>query len=275
MNLALGANPNTGEPGDNRRPSKQHALRQKWHAVSINNKLIVIFAGLTAIATILYSGFAGWQLYEIHSGSKDTHALAEAAKSQAEIASTGLRPWIKITSIELRPGIGPIKTLGFHWPLTGATVPPVLQVKVSMLNVGHSLAQDIEVWPELFFGKFESDKWHDVVTNEQQRFCKSVIDRKPTGAANIVFPSDSSESNMGVGGIVHDADIIHRPDNPASYSAASLILCVNYKGVGSIPYQTQAWSGLYEDNQVLITVGLDADAGRLRLIREPNGDHAN
>jgi hypothetical protein len=36
------------------------------------------------IATVVYSVFAGWQLYEIHSGAKDTHDLAVAAKTQAE-----------------------------------------------------------------------------------------------------------------------------------------------------------------------------------------------
>ncbi|HXC43819.1 MAG TPA: hypothetical protein VNY51_09910 [Candidatus Dormibacteraeota bacterium] len=52
--------------------------------MSINNKLIVIFAGLTTIATVVYSVFAGWQLYEIHSGAKDTHDLAVAAGKQAD-----------------------------------------------------------------------------------------------------------------------------------------------------------------------------------------------
>jgi hypothetical protein len=201
--------------------------------------------------------------------------LAEAAKRQAEIASVGLRPWIKITAIELRPGMGSIKTLGFHWPLTGAAIPPMLQVKVSMLNVGHSPAQDVEVIPELFFGKFTSDKRHNIVSNEEQRFCKSVIDRLPTAAASVVFPSDPSEIYLGAGGTVQDSDITRVLGSPTPSSAASLILCINYKGAGSVSYQTQALSGLYEDNQILIPIGLDVDADRLRLIREPNGDHAN
>jgi hypothetical protein len=36
------------------------------------------------IATVIYSAFAGWQLYEIHSGAKDTHDLAVAAGKQAD-----------------------------------------------------------------------------------------------------------------------------------------------------------------------------------------------
>ncbi|HET9400629.1 MAG TPA: hypothetical protein VFO34_06735 [Candidatus Acidoferrales bacterium] len=66
--------------------SHKPTLREKWHAVSLNNKFIVIFAGVSAFATLAYSGFAGWQLIEIRRGSKDTHELAEAAKRQAEKA---------------------------------------------------------------------------------------------------------------------------------------------------------------------------------------------
>lgn len=203
-----------------------------------------------------------------------TSKLAEAAKRQAEAASAALRPWIKIGDVELRPSVGPAKTLTFHWPLTGALMPPMLQVRVPIVNVGHSPAQNVEVFSEVFFGKFRSDKWYEVVTQEQQRFCRSAINRTPSGAAQFVFPSDPLEENLGVGGEIHELDIMHQPDRPASI-AASLILCVNYRTAGSVPYQTQARYGLYEDNQVYITVGADMDAGRLRLIREPNSDHAN
>jgi hypothetical protein len=65
------------------KPRKHRTIGQKWRAVSINNKLIVTFAGITTVATLLYSVFAGWQLYEIHSGAKDTHDLAIHAKEQA------------------------------------------------------------------------------------------------------------------------------------------------------------------------------------------------
>ena len=203
-----------------------------------------------------------------------TNTTAKAAKESADAAIAGIRPWIKITAVELRDGIGPIKTLGFHFPPTGAAMPPMLQVKVSMLNMGHSVAQDVEVNAELFFGKFQSDKWYDVVTTEQQRFCESVSKRAPTGAAKIIFPSESTEFFMGVGGIVQDADMTHLSGNPNPYAAASLILCVNYSGDGSLVHQSQARSSLYEDKQAMIAIGLDVDADRLTLIREPNGDHA-
>lgn len=105
--------------------------------MSLNNKLIVAFAGITTIATVMYSGFAGWQLYEIHSGAQDTHDLAVAAKRQADKAETisnsltsavgklgqqakaaqdsanaiqrqteiGARPWLELSEIALTGGI--------------------------------------------------------------------------------------------------------------------------------------------------------------------------
>ena len=90
-----------------------------------------------------------------------------------------------------------------------------------------------------------------------------------------MFPSDTAEFDVGAGGVVHDADITKVPNDPARYSAAALILCVNYRGGGKTLYQTQAWLGLYDDNRILIPIGVDADADSLKLIREPNGDHAN
>src|ERR1017187_4478006 len=184
---------------------------------------------------------------------------ADAAKSAADTAAAGLRPWIKITSVELRGGIGPIKTLMFHWPLTGQAVPPILQFKVSVTNIGKSVAQDVEVIPELFFGKFESDKWHRTGSLEQDRFCRSVMNRK-AGDTRTIFPGDPFDWQMGVGGIIGDADAMPSPGGRRTV-AGLLILCVNYRGG-----QTQSSFGLYENNSIHIPVGVDADLPNLRLI---------
>lgn len=75
-------NNGTGESHVNR------TFRQKWRLVSINNKLIILLTGVIAGATVVYTVVASFTLSEIHSGSIDTHALAEAAKKQAEKADT-------------------------------------------------------------------------------------------------------------------------------------------------------------------------------------------
>jgi hypothetical protein len=207
---------------------------------------------------------------------------ADAAKSAADTAIAGTRPWIKIDSVELRPSVMDIKTLMFHWPSSGLEVfpqyagkelPPTLQVKVNMTNIGHSPAKDIEVKAELFFHKFDSIKWHDAVVSEEQRFCASAANQKPSSAAQIGYPSESLENAIGLSAIVKEADIT--VDNGVRYASAALVFCVNYKGVGDTPHQTQAWFGLYEDRNIGIAIGQDVDADHLRLIRDRNGDHAH
>jgi hypothetical protein len=76
------AAPELGMPNSAR--TKHRTFKQKWRLVSINNKLVVIFAGISTVAAVIYSGFAGWQLYEIHKGSADTHTLVQAADTQAK-----------------------------------------------------------------------------------------------------------------------------------------------------------------------------------------------
>jgi hypothetical protein len=62
-------------------------LPEKWRAVSINNKLIVVFAGLTMIATVVYSGFSGWRLYEIHSTFLIDPALSKLVPTWSSASS--------------------------------------------------------------------------------------------------------------------------------------------------------------------------------------------
>jgi len=168
------------------------------------------------------------------------------------------RPWIKINTIEMRDGsTGPIKTLSFQ---NGV---PSLQIKVTYTNVGHSVAQSIQVWPELFSDHFENYTWADKVIREEKQFCKSIAGRTPFGDASIVFPSDISETNVAGSG-----------RSMSGVAAATLIICINYQGAADTHYQTQAIAGLYKDRLVIIPIGEDADASRLKLIRQEYGDHA-
>jgi len=152
---------------------RQRTLREKWRLVSINNKLIVYLTGAIAIATLFYSIFAGWQLYEIHVGSKDTHALAEAAKKQAEKAETisasleravkametsnlqakeslektlsqskrGLDATIAASRLEQRAWVG-INNIRFQEAMQ-ASKP--IRVTASLINSGRTVARDMKV----------------------------------------------------------------------------------------------------------------------------------
>jgi hypothetical protein len=57
-----------------------------------------------------------------------------------------------------------------------------------MLNIGHSPAQDVEVIPAFFFAQFSGERWYDIITTEQQRFCASMAGRKTSGAAQFLIP---------------------------------------------------------------------------------------
>lgn len=242
----------------NPRPSEPNAeatMQERKHWLDYAGFFVGV---LTLIVVFIYTTVAYYQWREMHRATK-------AAQDAANTAYSQIRPWIKISSVELRASSGPIKTLMFHWPMTQKVVPPMLQIKASVTNVGHTVAQGVQVLPELFFGQFDADTWHDAVTKEEARYCNSVNGRRPVGGdVATVFPSDSKIWYMGVGGTIPDVK------NPAS----ALIVCVNYGGTSQNSSQTQAWFGLYENGSVFINITSDADANSLKLIRDGSGDHA-
>jgi hypothetical protein len=70
-------------PSNEKRKSRKpnHTKTKKWLTPE---KMTCLFTGIIAAWTIVYSVFAGLQWLEIRGGSTDTHALAVAAKIQAE-----------------------------------------------------------------------------------------------------------------------------------------------------------------------------------------------
>ncbi|MGC2273017.1 MAG: hypothetical protein WA539_13640 [Candidatus Sulfotelmatobacter sp.] len=60
----------------------------KWKDTPIHDRTNVRLTRVIAVSTVLYTAFAGWTLWEIHSGSSDTHKLAVAAKTQADQSTT-------------------------------------------------------------------------------------------------------------------------------------------------------------------------------------------
>src|SRR5436305_922007 len=65
-------------------PDHKKSFRRSWRSSGPVAKLTVVCTGIVAIATVTYAIFAGWQLYEIRQGGKDTRRLAEAAQRQAD-----------------------------------------------------------------------------------------------------------------------------------------------------------------------------------------------
>src|SRR5207249_4712417 len=75
-------------------------IQRIWKEASPQEHLMLAFTFVISLSTFLYMMFAGWQLYEIHSSSVDTHALAVAAKAQADATQKELdlwdRPWLSV-----------------------------------------------------------------------------------------------------------------------------------------------------------------------------------
>lgn len=225
---------------------REHWWEHKW-------KPRVEIAGLVVLA--VYTVFTGVMSFA-------NLKSADAAKSAAETAAASTRPWMKITSIDLVEGKGPIKTLMFHWPGSAKRTPPFLQYSVSLQNVGHTIAQDIRVIPYLYFGIL-SESWHDDVSKKESAFCGANAKASP-GTGAIVFPSESLKLRGGTSAL------------EAAYSGpAALIICVNYRGAPGTYYQTSAWAGMYEFRNIVILKGVDASASDLKLYRDQSGDHAN
>jgi hypothetical protein len=58
--------------------------KKKWYDAAPHEREMVLLTRVIALSTAFYTIFAGWTLWEIHSGSKDTHELALAAKATAD-----------------------------------------------------------------------------------------------------------------------------------------------------------------------------------------------
>jgi len=67
-------------------PDHKKSYRRSWRSASPLTKLMIYFTGITALATLLYMSFTGWQLYEIRSSSDQTRKLAQSARDSADAA---------------------------------------------------------------------------------------------------------------------------------------------------------------------------------------------
>jgi hypothetical protein len=95
------------------------------------------------LATVLYSGFAGWQLYEIHSGATDTHVLAKAAQDTATTAGNTFRltfrPRVEILSV------GPYREM-VNGKIDNHLEGGLLRVQVGYTNRGPFAARNVRIF---------------------------------------------------------------------------------------------------------------------------------
>ena len=204
---------------------------------------------------------------------------AEAAKSAADTAIAGIRPWIKIESVEMRSGgTGPIKTLMFHFLSLPKEYPPTLQMKTKVINIGQSVAQEMAPYVEVFLTG-DSTNAYGIFANEEERFCKSVAGQRAGAAAVTTFPKEHFDWDMGAAGVIGGEYLTPTPQGPRRTASAAIIECINYRGAPGTNYQTQAIFLFWEKSppypSPTVFIGVDVDMADLEMRRDPNGDHAN
>jgi hypothetical protein len=162
------------ESSDHPDQDKKKSLKRSWKASGPVAKLTVVFSGIAALSTFVYAIFAGWQLYEIHSGSKDTHELAIAAGKQADAAidaakvaertlgvfETQQRAWVALAGPpQLQPAkngvIWNLRNFGsstaFHIATKGELVGEQSGISTAQDRICREIASS-EIWELLFPG---------------------------------------------------------------------------------------------------------------------------
>jgi hypothetical protein len=224
-------------------PSEKQQVKERWKERRENLKLIAdgataLFAFLLLVVTARYVLYT-YKMWE--EMQRQTHT----AQQQFEAAE---RPWIKILDVVPtgnRPILGGLsfQKIGPFKDTPDIRVQATLQIKLSFLNIGHSVA---EVTPsmELFLPQFSTSEYWSRISTEEQRFCSSPDMQAVSWQKMTVFPGEQkpSEWDAGISTPVREKNINRIPEGIGITPA--LIVCVSYrhKGLPNL-YQTRA---LYE-----------------------------
>jgi hypothetical protein len=164
--------------------------------------------------------------------------MKEQTRVQRDVYITSQRPWIKIVDVESRgnsPFIPAFSFQGFgHGPFPNATKQATLQLKISLKNIGHSLAF-VSADFELFFPAWKQESFEDIILAEENRFCDASAQKVPSKyLSRIVFPEEPLDwygaGVQAVGPIMFASNTInHAPDDSSGdYVLPMVIACANY-----------------------------------------------
>lgn len=234
--------------------------------------------GLIVLA--VYTFFTGFMWWE-------TKQSADAAKTAADIAELSERPWIKIVEVTTHGNNLALPALSFQGYGYGffpnGNKQATLQLKVSLKNIGHSVAQvytDYELFLPIWDKPGEaSGTYAETVATEQKKFCALSSKRTPFPMKFIVFPNEPSEWNGGVSQPITPQRVNQVPGQQweLGYVLPVAIVCINYRlGDSSKVYQTSAVYEVFDprDRTRFFAVGKDVIADRLLLERNPTKDEA-
>ncbi len=208
----------------------RHYFQRVWMEASPHEHLMLVFTCVIATSTFFYTGFAGWQLYEIHTGSIDTHNVAESAKTQALAALSQLEVLRKSLEYSERPWI--TVQANIAGPLTFTYQGEVFQrVSFRFKNIGRSPA--IRVWSTAELAALGGDAYmHPFLV--QRKVCDELVSGKhlPPGGIGgwTIFPEGTRDIEYGI--VINSADLPHALVSGGSGKGA-LMPCA----VGCVDYQ--------------------------------------
>jgi len=137
----------TGQSSKEDSDNDQNATKERTSDRSIEDSTwkIAILTGVLAVIAFVSAIVSGFQWWEIHSGSTDTHSLAIAAKTQAEIAQLDQRAWLGIQSITPTPSTPAIgKTFEAKIELKNTGKTPALHIEITCLGQAIIIGNEID-----------------------------------------------------------------------------------------------------------------------------------
>jgi hypothetical protein len=206
------ANEITGNPPT--AEAEQPPIQPEVPAENVSNELarefrwvefaqIISNAGLLIVGIVAVCIYTG-QLTEMRRTTKAAQDSADAAKQAATVAQDQLelaeRPWIKITDVKTVGNNPLIPAFSFqglgHGPFPNGNKQATFQLKISMKNVGHSLAF-LSADFELFFPAWK-ENFEDIILTEETKFCDASAQKTPNKyLTRIVFPEEPPRMERG------------------------------------------------------------------------------
>lgn len=226
-----------------------HHKKRKWKDLELQDRaMILLTLGIMVIAGVT-GRFLAKQFAEMAS---QTQILATTAESDSAGASLGVvqtqkqlvfagaqvtaaqksadaiqrqtieqeRPWIgtSITTAKDQPFIFSKETGG------------QLALDVTISNVGHSVAKDVQIWSKL---RFEPT----LQPNLQEKVCSPEKAPPDTASDYVIFPAEIQPATIYATATV---DETRKTVNDVIWNTMDVVVCVNYRGVlDSKLHQTQ------------------------------------
>jgi hypothetical protein len=250
--------------GNDSNEEKKYRLNQKQFVVE----------KITLIVLAIYTAIAGYQAMKMRTATKAASESARAAESAATTAATQLelneRPWVTVAITFEEPphahSAGP--SLTFNSDGTAS-----LNAFVVVKNIGHSIAKDISIRPQMYPPRF--DRILTEPTEKQKAWCDKVRAENPAeGFLPSVFPGEEVTENFTFGMNREDIEAVKGSEMFAKMLAIIPIVygCATYRSnMSKDIYQTPF---LYQMDPVPIVAGT-IPASKLAIFRLFRGKEAN